>query len=58
MPDRHAHPVPADLTEIDVEEESALRFWSAELGTSIDRLLAAIRAVGSDSAHVRWHLAG
>lgn len=58
MPDRHAYPVPADVTEIDVEEEGALHFWSAELGISIDRLLAAIRAVGSDSAHVRWHLVG
>lgn len=51
----------ADVPEgarIDPEQPAQLRHWAARLGTDVERLRAAVSAVGPEIHRLREHLAG
>jgi len=48
--------VPRDSSRISLEDPAELRYWLNELGTTELRLKMAVKAVGFETAYVRYYL--
>ena len=48
--------VPRDSSRVYLEDPQELRYWLDELGTTELRLKIAVKAVGFDTAYVRFYL--
>jgi hypothetical protein len=58
MPDNLSKTGTIDDTRIDIENDSAIRFWKTALDCTEEQLLEAIAEVGSLVTAVRTHLRG
>lgn len=47
---------PQDRSQINLNEEHEVRYWTQALGVSKEQLAAAVQAVGSSADRVRAHL--
>lgn len=47
---------PADASRINIHEEYEITYWTATLGCTRDKLIAAVKAVGPMIKDVRRHL--
>lgn len=47
---------PQDRTQINVNQDYELRYWTKALGVTADQLKQAVKAVGTSAAKVRQHL--
>ena len=56
MPDDLSKKGPQDRSRINTSESWELRYWAKELGTTEEKLRAAVKAVGTRTDDVRKHL--
>lgn len=47
---------PQDRSQINLNEEHEVRYWTQALGVSKEQLAAAVQAVGTSAERVRAHL--
>ena len=47
---------PQDRSQINLNEEHEVRYWTQALGVSKEQLAAAVQAVGTSADRVRAHL--
>lgn len=52
MSHRNTRSAPAHASQVDITQVSDIKFWSHKFGCSVEQLLAAVKAVGSDAAAV------